>query len=363
MIELSVGEKLAVWLANVLKRWGMRKASEKISNWLYNKRSQEEIYEEVYEDIKARLAKRIPDLDAKWTWMLREFMEHTFGDKPLEEMRGESVELLNTFNELLPKKYPLAMITLEAYKADKRHYDIMRTLKVVLANTRSSMYSCEVMLNGGGESIIEVHPKFTMRWRRPMTEKTERKQKEAEKVTVAAIAGKSSVDAMLAKYAEPVRTVTPRVIKSETNESYVPIKLSLVNDGEVGIEKISLILTFPDFVELTDSNVKHYPSSVVDALLQTSRTIDNDEKTVYWNIDVLTPERRREAREFFLKIPAGGEQEISVRWSLSSMKYVNRGEIIIKSIPEYEYSHAVYDAKIMEAQEVVEDYVLKEYYD
>lgn len=128
----GTGLKLLAFIANRLRRWGCMKLYVKLSNYLYGKIDITEKYGEVYEDCYRKLKETMPDLDQKWSWMQREHIEYLFSGRTEGEMRPESVLLKNMYEELLPLKHPVAMATLEAFKADKRDDRLRQLLNKVL---------------------------------------------------------------------------------------------------------------------------------------------------------------------------------------------------------------------------------------
>ena len=140
---------------NWLRRIGFNKLAFWLSEKLYNSINIDKIYGEVYEDCHDMMAETMPDIDQKWGWMQKEHVQYLFGGLTVGEMRPEAAQLARTFEELLPKKHPVAMATMEAFKADYRDDKIQRMLKLVLSRLQIPQADGVVLFDNDKERIVE----------------------------------------------------------------------------------------------------------------------------------------------------------------------------------------------------------------
>lgn len=318
---------------NWLRRIGFNKLAFWLSEKLYNSINIDKIYGEVYEDCHDMMAETMPDIDQKWGWMQKEHVQYLFGGLTVGEMRAEAAQLARTFEELLPKKHPVAMVTMEAFKAGYRDEKIQRMLKQVLSRLQIPQADGVVLFDNDKERIV-INPKFKEVHYTEKMDVPHEKKKEAENL-VRLVVGGSTVDwmtKMMEQRANMVQATSFKPIIGHRNDSFCPIRFGVWNCGEASLDSCTVIFDFPDFVELKMDNEErtyfpkiHNPKS--------NTWVYEDEHQVQFNAGDLTLGLGRRSTPFFVRVPRD-VKEVEVNWSLSCKTLKKYGKLTIVNIPE-----------------------------
>lgn len=318
---------------NWLRRIGFNKLAFWLSEKLYNSINIDKIYGEVYEDCHDMMVEAMPDIDQKWGWMQKEHIQYLFGGLTIGEMQPDAAQLARTFEELLPKKHPVAMATMEAFKADYRDDKIQRLLKQVLSRLQIPQADGIVLFDNDKEKIV-INPKFKEVHYTQKKDVSDEKKKEAENLARLVVGG-STVDwmtKMTEQRANMVQVTNFKPITGHRNDSFCPIRFGVWNCGEASLDSCTVIFDFPDFVELKMDNEErtyfpkiHNPKSNTWAY--------EDEHQVQFNAGDLTLGLGRRSTPFFVRVPHD-VKEVEVNWFLSCKTLKKYGKLTIVNIPE-----------------------------
>lgn len=326
--------KIFAFITNLLWRLECHKLASWMSKKLYNSIDIDKIYGEAYTDCHDLMAETMPDIDQKWGWMQKEHVQYLFGGLTVGEMRPETAQLARTFEELLPKKHPVAMATMEAFKADYRDEKIQRMLKQVLSRLQIPQADGVVLFDNEKEKIV-INPKFKEVHYTEKKDVPDEKKKEAENLARFVVGG-STVDwmtKMMEQRANMVQATSFQPITGHRNDSFCPIRFGVWNCGEASLDSCTVILYFPEIVELKMDNEErtyfpkiHNPKS--------NTWVYEDEHQVQFNAGDLTLGLGRRSTPFYVRVPHD-VKEVEVNWFLSSKTLKKYGTLTIINEPEF----------------------------
>lgn len=250
-----------------------------LSERLYHAIDIDRIYGEAYQDCHEMMSETMTDIDQKWGWMQKEHIQYLFGRLTLDEMHPESVALVREFETLLPKKHPVAMATMEAFKADHRDAKMTSLLKEVLKRLELPSTDAEVVFVDG-RKWMTVRPKF----------------------------------------------------KVGEDESFCPVNVTVNNCGEATIKSCRVSFDFPDFVQLKRNNVEGTSPSIVDS--RSSIWVEEQKHRVAFEVGDLALGLGRRSDTFYVRIPHD-VKEIEVNWFLSCKTLKKYGKLILVNEPEF----------------------------
>ena len=305
-----------------------------MSKKLYDTINIDQIFGEVYADCHDKMAKTMPDIDQEWGWMQQEHIKYLFGGLTISEMRPESTALAREFETLLPKKHPVAMATMEAFKADYRDDQIKDLLKEIM--NKLQLPDVEVtVLFGNDETQITINPQYKEVHYSKKKEIPAVKKNEAEDIARLAVAG-TTVDwikKMTEQRTGMVQTAEIKPVTGHRYDSFSPVSFFVYNSGNASIEDSTVIFTFPDFVELKRNNVER--TMFPDILNPKSSTwVYGDEHRVQFRVGNITLGLGRRSENVFVRIPHD-IKEIEVTWFLSCKTAKKYGKLTIKNEPVY----------------------------
>ena len=325
--------KVLAFITNWLWRLGCRKLAFWLSEKLYNSIDIDKIYGEVYADCHDRMAKTMDDIDQKWGWMQKEHMQFLFGGLSLSAMRPESVQLVRTFEELLPKKHPVAMATMEALKADYRDDQMKRMLNEVLRRLQIPSADATVLFDNDKESIV-IFPKYREVNYSKAIEKQDKKKNQAQDLTRLAIAG-TTVDwvaKMMEQKANIVQATDIKPITGYHYESFYPVRFGVWNSSNASIERCTVFFNFPENVQLRRNNIEKtiFPE-IIDP--KSPIWVDEEKHQVRFDVGDITLGLGRKTPAFYVRIPHD-IKEVQVDWFLSSKTLKKYGKLTIINEPE-----------------------------
>lgn len=323
---------------NWLRRLGCNKLAFWLSEKLYNSIDIDKIFGEVYADCYDIMAKRMPSIDQNWGWMQQEHIRYLFGGLTISEMHPESAALTREFETLLPKKHPVAMATMEAFKADSRDAQIKSLLKEIMRRLQLPTVDVTVLFSND-KTQTTVHPKYKEVHYSKKIDTTEEKSKEVADLARLAVAG-TAVDWMtkMMEQKENMVQATFVPVTGHRNESFVPVRFGVWNIGDSAIESCTLFFTFPECVELKRSNVERtmFPE-ILDP--KSSTWVVEEEHKIRFDVGNITLGLGKKSKDVYIRIPHDVD-EIEVQWSLSCKTAKRYGILTIKNepelIPEYE---------------------------
>lgn len=329
----STFQNLFAFGTNWLRRLGLNKLAYWLSEKLYNSISIDKIFGEVYADCHDTMQKYMPDIDQKWGWMQKEHIQFLFNGLAFDEMHDETKALVREYETLLPKKHPVAMATMEAFKADYRNDQTQILLKEVLRRLQLPEVDVDVLF-GDDTREMTIHPKFkevnfTMKMHVP-----EVKKEEAEELARLAVAG-TTVDwvTKMMEQRENLVKATFKPVTGHCNESFAPVSFGVWNNGDAAIDSCTVFFTFPEFVQLKRDNIEK--TMFLDVLNPNSSTwVDEDEHQVRFIVGDITLGLGRRSDNVYVRIPHD-VKEIEVDWFLSCKTMKKSGKLIIKNEPEY----------------------------
>ena len=331
---------ILAFVTNWLTRLGLRKLALMISKRLYNSINIDKIYGEVYEDCHDAMKEKMPDIDQKWKWMQKEHIQFLFGGLSLSEMRPETVQLVRTFEELLPKKHPVAMATMEAFKADYRDEQIKKMLSEVLRRLEIPSADAIVLFDNDKDRVV-IRPKFMEVYYSKIIEAPEDKEKEKADLARLAITG-SGVDLitkMMEQRENVVRATDFKAVTGHRYDSFYPVKIGAWNSGEASIESCTVFFKFPENVQLRRNNVERtiFPE-IIDP--KSPIWVDEKEHQVRFDVGDITLGLGRKTPAFYVRIPHD-VKEVEVDWFLSSKTLKKYGKLTIinepKIVPDKKY--------------------------
>ena len=249
--------QIFAFITNWLTRFGCRKLAFWLSRRLYNSINIDKIYGEVYEDCHDVMKETMADIDQKWKWMQKEHIQFLFGGLTLSEVRPETAQLVRTFEELLPKKHPVAMATMEAFKADYRDEQVKKMLSEILRRLEIPSADAIVLFDNDKQSIV-IQPKFKEVYYSKMVDVPDNKKNEKADLARLSITG-SSVDLitkMMAQRENVVRATDFKAVTGHRYDSFSPVKIGAWNSGEASIEGCTVFFNFPENVQLRRNNVE-----------------------------------------------------------------------------------------------------------
>ena len=318
---------------NWLRRIGFNKLAFYLSEKLYNSINIDKIYGEVYEDCHDRMAETMQDIDQKWGWMQKEHIQYLFGGLTIGEMRPEAAQLSRTFEELLPKKHPVAMATMEAFKADYRDDQVKKMLSEILRRLQIPSADAIVLFDNDKQSIV-IQPKFKEVYYSKMVDVPDDKKNEKDELVRLAVAGNAMdfVTKMMEQRANMVQATDIKPITGHRNESFCPVRLGVCNSGEAAIESCTVFFNFPENVQLRRNNVER---TVFPELFDPKSPIWVDEKEHQVRFDVgdITLGLGKKTPAFYVRIPHD-VKEVEVDWLLSSKTLKKYGKLTIINEPE-----------------------------
>ena len=295
--------KILAYITIWLTRLGLRKAAYWLSEKLYNSINSDKIYGEVYEDCHDKMARKMDDIDQKWGWMQKEHIQFLFGGMTLSEMQPESVQLVRTFEELLPKKHPVAMATMEAFKADYRDEQIKKMLSEVLRRLEIPSADAIVLFDNDKDRVV-IRPKFMEVYYSQIIEAPEDKEKEKEDLVRLAVAGTTVewMTKMMEQKANMVQATDFKPITGHRNDSFSPIRIGVCNSGEASIESCTVFFNFPKNVQLRRNNVER---TIFPEIIDPKSPIWVDEKELQVRFDVgeITLGLGKKTPAFYVRIP------------------------------------------------------------
>lgn len=273
------------------------------------------------------------DIDQKWGWMQKEHIQFLFGGLQLSEMRSESVQLVRTFEELLPKKHPVAMATMEAFKADYRDDEIKKMLNDILRRLQIPSVDAIVLFDND-EVRIAIQPKFMEVYYSKLIEGPKDKEKEKEDLTRLAIIG-SGVDLitkMMAQRENVVQAADIKPITGHRYESFCPVRFGVWNSSDASIESCTVFFYFPENVQLRHNNVERtiFPE-IIDP--RSPIWVNEEEHQVRFDVGDITLGLGRKTPVFYVRIPHD-VKEVEVDWFLSSKTLKKYGKLTIVNEPE-----------------------------
>ncbi len=319
-------------LTNWLTKLGLRRLAFWISKRLYNSINIDRIYGEVYEDCHDVMKESMPDIDQKWKWMQKEHIQFLFGGLTLSEVRPETAQLVRTFEELLPKKHPVAMATLEAFKADYRDDQIKKMLSEILRRLQIPSADAIVLFDNDKQSIV-IHPKFEEVYYSKMVEAHSDKKNEKDELARLAVAGNAMdfVTKMMEQRANMVQATDIKPITGRRNESYCSVRFGVCNSGEAAIESCTVFFNFPENVQLRRNNEERtiFPE-IIDP--KSPIWVDEEEHQVRFDVGEITLGLGRKTPAFYVRIPHD-LKEVEVDWFLSSKTLKKYGKLTIINDP------------------------------
>lgn len=325
--------KILAFITNWLTRLGVRKLAFWISKRLYNSINIDKIYGEVYEDCHDVMKETMADIDQKWKWMQKEHILFLFGELTLSEVRPETAQLVRTFEELLPKKHPVAMATMEAFKADYRDDQVKKMLSEILRRLQIPSADAMVLFDNDKQSIV-IQPKFKEVYFSKMDEGPEDKKTEKDELARLAVAGNAMdfVTKMMEQRANMVQATDIKPITGHRYDSFSPVKVGVWNSGDSPIESCTVFFNFPENVQLRRNNVKR---TVFPELIDPKSPIWVDEKEHQVRFDVgdITLGLGRKTPAFYVRIPHD-VKVVEVEWFLSSKTLKKYGKLTIINEPE-----------------------------
>lgn len=325
--------KVLAFITNRLTRLGFRKLASWISQRLYNSINIDKIYGEVYEDCYDVMKEMMTDINQKWKWMQKEHLQFLFGGLTLSEIRPETAQLVRTFEELLPKKHPVAMATMEAFKADYRDDKIQRLLKQVLSRLQIPQADGIVLFDNDKEKIV-INPKFKEVHYTQKKDVSDEKKKEAENLARLVVGGSTAdwMTKMMEQRDKMVKATSFKPITGHRNDSFCPIRFGVWNCGEASLDSCTVILDFPDFVELKlDNEERTYFPKIHNP--KSNTWVYEDEHQLQFNAGDLTLGLGRCSTPFFVRVPHD-VKEVEVNWFLSCKTLKKYGKLTIVNEPE-----------------------------
>lgn len=321
------------FVTNWLTRLGFRKLAFWISKRLYNSIDIDKIYGEVYEDCHDMMKETMADIDQKWRWMQKEHIQFLFEGLSLNEMRPETAKLVRTFEELLPKKHPVAMATMEAFKADYRDDQIKKMLNEVLHRLEIPSADATVLFDNDKDRIV-IRPKFMEVYYSQIIEAPEDKEKEKAELASLAVAG-TTVDwmtKMMGQRENVVRATDFKAVTGHRYDSFCPVKIGAWNSGEASIESCTVFFKFPESVKLRRNNVERtmFPE-IID--LKSPIWVDDEKHQVRFDVGDITLGLGKKTPAFYVRIPYD-VKEVEVDWFLSSKTMKKYGKLTIVNKPE-----------------------------
>jgi len=324
---------ILAFITNWLWRLGCRKLAFWLSEKLYNSIDTDKIYGDVYADCHDKMAQTMYDIDQKWGWMQKEHVQFLFGGLSLSEVRPETVQLVRTFEELLPKKHPVAMATMEAFKADYRDDQVKKMLSEILRRLQIPSADVIVLFDNDKQSIV-IQPKFKEVYYSKMVEDSDDKKNEKDELVRLAITGNAMdfVTKMMEQRANMVVATDIKPITGHQNESFCPVKIGVWNSGESAIESCTVFFNFPENVQLRRNNVDRtiFPE-IIDP--KSPIRVDEEEHQVRFDVGDITLGLGRKTPAFFVRIPHD-VKEVEVDWFLSSKTLKKYGKLTIVNEPE-----------------------------
>lgn len=325
--------KIFAFITNLLLRIGCRKISFWLSEKLYNSIDIDKIYGEVYADSHDKMSRTMDDIDQKWGWMQKEHIQFLFGGLQLSEMRSESVQLVRTFEELLPKKHPVAMATMEAFKDDYRDDQIKKMLGEVLRRLEIPSADAIVLFDNDKDRVV-IRPKFMEVYYSQIIEAPEDKEKEKEDLVRLAVAGTTVewMTKMMEQKANMVQATDFKPITGHRNDSFSPVRIGVCNSGEASIESCTVFFNFPENVQLRRNNVERtiFPE-IIDP--KSPIWVDEGERQVRFDVGDITLGLGKKTPVFYVRIPHD-VKEVEVDWFLSSKTLKKYGKLTIINEPE-----------------------------
>ena len=321
------------FITNWLTRFGCRKLAFWLSKKLYNSINIDKIYGEVYADCHDMMAKTMPDIAQEWGWMQKEHIQFLYGGLTINEMRPESAQLARIFEELLPKKHPVAMATMEAFKADYRNDEIKKLLNEVLKRLQIPAADAAVLFDNDKDRIT-IQPKFKEVYYAQLIEAPDDKKKETDDIARLAISG-TAVDwasKIMEQRANMVQVTDFMAITGYRDDSYYPVKICVWNSGEVFVDSCTVFFYFPENVKIRRNNVER---TVFPEILnpESSIWVDEEKNVVRFIVGDITLGLDKKTPTFFVRIPHD-VKEVEVNWFLSSKTLKKYGKLTIVNEPE-----------------------------
>ena len=348
--------KIFAFITNWLLRIGCRKLAYWLSEKLYNSIDIDQIYGEVYADCHDKMSRTMDDIDLKWGWMQKEHIQFLFGGVSLSEVRPETAQLIRTFEELLQKKHPVAMATMEAFKADYRDDQIKKMLSEILRRLQIPSADALVLFDND-KDIIVIHPQFKEVNYSKIVEVPEDKKNEKDELVRLAVAG-SGVDLitkMMAQRENVVQATDIKPITGHRYESFSPVKVGVWNCGDASIESCMVFFNFPESVQLRHNNVERtiFPE-IIDP--KSLIWVDEGERQVRFDVGDITLGLGKKTPAFYVRIPHD-VKEVEVDWFLSSKTLKKYGKLTIINEPEI-VPDKKYVKNVPEANPQIEDCVV-----
>lgn len=348
--------KLFAFFTNWLWRLGCHKLAFWLSEKLYNSIDTDEIYGEVYADCHGSLAKTMPDIDQKWGWMQKEHVQFLFSGLSLNEMQPESVLLVRTFEALLPKKHPVAMATMEAFKADYRDDHIKKLLNEVLRRLQIPSVDATILFDNDKDGIV-IQPMYKEVYFSKMIAVPKDKKKRKEDLARFATTGSSFdlITKIMEQRENVVQATDVKPITGYRYESFCPVRFGVWNSGDASIKSCTVFFNFPENVQLRRINVERtiFPE-IIDP--KSPIWVDEDEHRVQFDVGELTLGLGRKTPTFYIRIPYD-VKEVKVDWFLSSKTLKKNGKLTIinepKIVPDKKYVE-----NVPKENPTIEDYVV-----
>lgn len=137
---------------------------------------------------------------------------------------------------------------------------------------------------------------------------------------------------MMEQRANMVQVTNFKPITGHKNDSFCPIRFGVWNCGEASLDSCTVILDFPDFVELKMDNEErtyfpkiHNPKS--------NACVYEDEHQVQFNAGDLTLGLGRRSTPFYVRVPHD-VKEVEVNWFLSCKTLKKYGKLTIINEPD-----------------------------
>ncbi len=325
--------EIVAFITNWLSRLGARKLAFWISKRLYNSINIDRIYGEVYEDCHDVMKETMADIDQKWKWMQKEHIQFLFGGLSLSEIRPETAQLVRTFEELLPKKHPVAMATMEAFKADYRDDQVKKMLSEILRRLHIPSTDAIVLFDNDKDRIV-IQPKFKEVYYYKIIDVPEDNKNEKDDLARLAIAGTTVdwVTKMKEQRTNILKATDIKPINGYRNESFCPVRFGVWNSGNASIESCAVFFNFPENVRLLRNNVGMtiFPE-IIDP--KSPIWVNEDGHQVRFDVGEITMGLGRKTPAFYVRIPHD-VKEVVVDWFLSSKTLKKYGKLTIINKPE-----------------------------
>ena len=208
-------------------------------------------------------------------------------------------------------------------------------------------YACSLLLLSGADLVNEIT--ISPRYKRIYYTSSNCNQCDQHTDIVAPVSWFDGINSVLKQQqalAESLRVsilpiATARIVRKIINHSYVPLQIVFINQGTEALDNIRIWVTADDDrVCFADTNEKKTHS-----LLSFRSIYDTsiDDKQIFQSKQTLNPQDRITFDTVYVHAPHDIDT-FMLHWKLSSRHYSQKGDIVVRVNPEYEYDTRENDA-------------------